>query len=585
MSNTRTETATLLALTFVVSFCSFAYEFVYSELLTVMYGGTVTQYVITVGLYFFSLGIGAALSDDLNAEDRGENFFKTEVLLAAAAPAGFLLVVALNSVRIPPAVPSELIWFAARLPVVVVGFLSGFELPLLTYLVDGLGEEDAATPAWLRRFGSRVHDAVVRCLGVVWTVKRNDGRRSGLSVVLAMDYVGGLFGAIVYAKALYPGLGLIPTIFVLALLNALAALVFVVRFGDWSPTPFATSTPLVGRVPKALLVVCLLLTATYAGVVANHETVDDQLSELYLEQQIEDEYRPGTMRAEVTSQETTKYQHVIRYRRTWTGSGPNPHFTGRSEQCLRLDAAVQMCDSWADSYHNGLVDVPMSMFERGPETEVLVIGGGDWVAVDHLRQYGVTVDQVDLDARFMNRTKNEPFFRRWHDDAYRYDRLNVTVGDGYRYLQQTNETYDLILLDVPGATDDELLTLYSEEFYRSVRRHLSDDGVVVTWAYSPDGYPEHNKAFLNTVGAAGFTQHLPYWAWEDVDSDGEVERVERFHVFAPGERRSLPVADGTDYVRRHSDRYRDAQWRPVPRYNGVRVNSIFHPNYDILVDT
>src|SRR6056297_3124840 len=98
----RTKTLTLLAITYVVSFCSFAYEFVYSELLTVMYGGTVTQYVITVGLFFFSLGVGSALSDDLDG-DRPANLFRTEVYLAVVAPAGFLLIVALNSVRIPEA--------------------------------------------------------------------------------------------------------------------------------------------------------------------------------------------------------------------------------------------------------------------------------------------------------------------------------------------------------------------------------------------------------------------------------------------------------------------------------------------------
>ena len=120
----RTKTLTLLAITYVVSFCSFAYEFVYSELLTVMYGGTVTQYVITVGLYFFSLGVGSALSDDLQ-DDAPSNFFRTEVYLAAIAPAGFLLVVALNSVTIPETVPAQLVWVLARLPAVAVGFLSG----------------------------------------------------------------------------------------------------------------------------------------------------------------------------------------------------------------------------------------------------------------------------------------------------------------------------------------------------------------------------------------------------------------------------------------------------------------------------
>ncbi|NEU58125.1 spermidine synthase [Halorussus sp. MSC15.2] len=584
----RTKTLTLLAITYVVSFCSFAYEFVYSELLTVMYGGTVTQYVITVGLYFFSLGIGSALSDELQGE-APSNFFRTEVYLAAVAPAGFMLVVGLNSVAIPETVPPELVWVVARLPAVAVGFLSGFELPLLTRMVERTDESGTLLPSSVVRIFERVHGVVLGVFAWFWSVERTTGDRSGLSVVLAMDYVGGLFGAIVYAKVLYPALGLVPTIFVLALLNCVAALVFVVRFSERPWGLFADERRgLVSRESGALLAVCLLLTAGYAGAVANHRQVDRSVTELYLEQQIESEYDRGAMDAEITSQWTTQYQHVVRYDRTWTGSGPNPHFSGKTEQCLRLGTAVQLCESWADSYHQGLVDVPMSMYENSPETNVLVVGGGDWIAIDHLRQYDVSVDHVDLDGEFMRHARNESFFSRWHDDAYQYDRLNTTVGDGYAYLQNTDESYDLVLLDIPGATDDDLLKLYSKEFYGSLRRHLEPDGTVVAWGYSQYGFPEHHKAYVNTVRAAGFDQFVPYWAWEDVDGDGETERVEQFYVLASGQRPEFPApdsAEATDYVRTYSDRYRDLRWREIPRYRGVRVNSLFHPNYDILVDT
>ncbi|WP_276302454.1 spermidine synthase [Halorussus lipolyticus] len=589
----RTKTLTLLAITYVVSFCSFAYEFVYSELLTVMYGGTVTQYVITVGLYFFSLGIGSALSDDLQ-DDAASNFFRTEVYLAAVAPAGFMLVVGLNSVTIPEAVPSELIWVLARLPAVAVGFLSGFELPLLTRMVEETDEIEADTGAGLlptavtRGLGA-CYGLVVGFLGLLWNVERTAGERSGLSVVLAMDYVGGLFGAVVYAKVLYPRLGLVPTIFVLALLNGVAALVFVARFSERPWGLFADERrAIASRESAALLAVCLLLTAGYAGAVANHRQVDRTVTELYLEQQIEDEYQPGAMDAEITSQWTTEYQHVVRYDRTWTGAGDNPYFEGDTEECLRLGTAVQLCESWADSYHQGLVDVPMSMYDRGPETNVLVVGGGDWIAIDRLRQYNVSVDHVDLDGEFMAHARNDSYFSRWHDNADEYDRLHTTVGDGYAYLKNTNETYDLVLLDIPGATDDDLLKLYSKEFYGSLRRHLEPDGTVVAWAYSQYGYPQHHKAYLNTVRSAGFDRYAPYWAWEDLDADGDRERVEQFYVLASGERAPFPSpnsSQATAYVRTHSDRYRDLRWRAIPRYRGVEVNSLFDPNYDILIDT
>jgi spermidine synthase len=582
MSRTgRTEALALLALTFVVSFCSFAYEFVYSELLTVLYGGTVTQYVITIGLYFVSLGVGAALSDDLTG-DRVSNLFRTEVYLALVAPAGFVLVVGLNSVRIPQTVPAELVWVVARTPVVVVGFLSGFELPLLTRLVDETDDGRGLLPPTVTRVAETTHRGVVRVLGLFWHADFSD-TRSGLSLVLAMDYVGGLVGAVVYARVLYPGLGLIPTVFVLALLNGLAALAILVGYSTrWRP---GDARRLVSRESVALVVVCLLVTASCGAAVANAGAVDRELSELYLEQQVENDYPPGAMDAEVRSQRTTPYQHVVEYERTWTGTGPNPHFTGETERCLRLGSAVQLCESWADSYHQGLVDVPMSRFAHSPETNVLVVGGGDFVAVDALREYGVSVDQVDLDAAFMAYARNDSFLSRWHDDAHEYGRLNTTVGDGYAYLTETDKQYDLVLLDIPGATDDDLLRLYSTEFYGALRESLTPQGVVGVWVYDENAYAQHNKAFVNTLGDAGFTQYAPYWAWEDIDSDGARERVERFYLLAPGDRDGFDAEEATPYVQTHRDRYRDLRWRELPRYNGVEVNSIFDPNYDILVDT
>ncbi|SFR67710.1 spermidine synthase [Halogeometricum limi] len=585
----RTKTLALLCVTFVVSFCSFAYEFVYSELLTVMYGGTVTQYVVTIGLYFFSLGVGAALSDDL-AGDRPSNFFRTEVYLAVVAPAGFLLVVALNSVRLPQFVPAELVWVVARSPVVAVGFLSGFELPLLTRMVeDEEGDTSELLPAWASNAVDAVHDAVVRLLGVFWHVERSAGERSGLSLVLAMDYVGGLVGAVVYARVLYPRLGLVPTIFVLAFLNGVAALAFLARFsGRWGLFRGERRT-LVGRESAALVAACLLVTAACGAAVVEHERVDRSVSAAYLEQDVENDYAPGAMAVTVVGQQTTTYQHVVEYERRWTGSGPNPYFEGETDRCLRLGTAVQLCDSWADTYHSGLVDVPMTRFAHSPETDVLLVGGGDYVAVDHLREYGVDVDHVDIDAEFMAYARNDSFLSSWHDDAHAYDRLNTTAGDGYAYVQETNETYDVVLLDVPGATDDDLLKLYSTEFYGAVRDRLEPDGVVVTWAYDGNAYGDHAKAFSNTVRDAGFTRYAPYWGWEDIDADGDVERVERFYVLAPDRAENttgaaFDVTRGDDYVRKYGDRYRDVRWRELPRYNGVEVNSIFDPNYDIIVD-
>ena len=578
------ERTTLHGIACIVALCSFGYELVYSELLTVVYGGTVMQYGLTIGLFFSSLGVGSFLVRQFD-DAQHSNFFRTEVYLALSAPVGFLFVLWLNTAVLPQSLPEEVIQVAARLPVVVVGVLSGFELPLLLSMVYSETGQ-SSPPGWVKRIGRAFENGTYQVLSAVFRTDRESTEYDTYSTVLAMDYLGGLLGALAYVFVLYPRLGLIPSVFVLALLNCLAAVLFVAQFSDsWRSTgnyDLSISSP--GH--QVVLVACLLLTALYAGVVIQHQTVDDELTGYYMESLIEDEHPQDTVSASITDQYTTRNQQVVRYERSWNGESENQLFAGESDTCLRLDSAIQLCDSWADSYHHGLVDVPMTMYENSTQTEVLLVGGGDWIAANYLRDHDVRIDQVDVDGEFMNRAKRSEFLERYHDDAYEYDNLTVYERDIYTYLQQNDREYDLILLDLPGAKSDELLHLYSVEFYSMLAERLADGGTVATWGYSGYTYGPHHKAYMNTVREAGFDHRAEYYAYNDPDADGTDQLGERFFIFAPHEpQATITPANGTEYVRTHGEQYRSADWSETPRYAGVEANSVFDPNYDLIVET
>lgn len=569
---------------FIVSLCSFAYELAYSELLTVMYGGAVVQYGLTIGLFFSSLGVGSYLATHFD-ETTHENFFRTEVYLASVAPVGFLFILWLNTVDLPTAVPSVVVQTTARVPVVLVGILSGFELPLLLSMVAAEYGRDTTLPSSIQSVVTATTSLSYRVVALFFRTSRSSERYSTYSTVLAMDYLGGLGGALIYVFVLYPDLGLIPSVFFLALFNCVAALLFVVRFSSrpWGLFPDEDRV-IITRERRLTMLVCVLLTTGYLAVCVHHPRVDDELTSYYVEGLIEQEYPQDTIDATITTQETTQYQHVVRYTREWRGDSTNQLFAGNVETCLRLDTAIQLCDSWVNSYHSALVDVPMTMYANGTATEVLLVGGGDWIAVDHLREHNVDVDQVDLDGEFMDSTRNSSYLQQYHNNAYEYENLSSHRTDIYTYLQDTNETYDLILLDLPGARTEASLNLYSTEFYALLRTHLADRGVVVTWAYSKYAYPEHHKAYINTVAAAGFEQYMGYWAHADYNRDGDTQRGERFLILAPDARRSsVQPRLGTSYVQRYSSYYADRPWRPISTYRGVRPNSVFHPNYDIIL--
>ena len=111
---------------------------------------------------------------------------------------------------------------------------------------------------------------------------------------------------------------------------------------------------------------------------------------------------------------------------------------------------------------------------RPPPRSVLMIGLGAGSLVRFLRHRmpdaHVTVIEINRDVIQVA----HQFFRLPQDD----DRLDVQVGDGFRYLQGTPLQFDVIFVDGydhrarPGR-------LESLEFYRACRARLGQQGVLV----------------------------------------------------------------------------------------------------------
>ena len=71
----------IFSLTLLVAFCSIVYELIFSQALTVIFGGTVIRYSMTIGLYLFSLGIGAFLYNWILKRSKKRNQRAASVLL------------------------------------------------------------------------------------------------------------------------------------------------------------------------------------------------------------------------------------------------------------------------------------------------------------------------------------------------------------------------------------------------------------------------------------------------------------------------------------------------------------------------
>lgn len=526
---TKKHSISLLAMTVVVAFCSIIYELAFAQALTITFGGTVTRYSITIGLFLLFLGIGALSHSKLSKEKSEYSFLWVEIALCLLGPLGLFFIIIVNSLDINFFMGDSkyhVLLFISHIPIAVIGFLSGLELPLLSDLQ------------------TKQENAFAKTLG--------------------FDYIGSLLGTVIYALYLYPQHGIIRTALFIGFLNLVIAIWFFLSrrrlFNAFSAT------------------VCTTLIVIYSVALSNIIELEERTYKSYYAKAIEADYKKYgdfVSRIEIIEHHRTKYQEAIFYRIHYKDADIK-------DTCLNLGKHVQMCNSWVHTYHNGLIDVPLSFFkeDQHDNLEVLLIGGGDWIPVSKLTPYKPQIDHVDIDKEFVDLSRNHHILQQIHGNPYDYPSLHTMYRDGFSYLKNTEKQYDLIILDLPGLYTDKLLNFYSTEFYYFTKQALKKDGLVVAWAYSKILNPLHYKVLMETIATAGFDSIIEYSAYDEYGSAGE-----SFYLLSNSTKRK-PQLDQNPYTQEHRDIYqKELRWERVLRFDDISENSVFNPNLDIIIES
>ena len=148
---------------------------------------------------------------------------------------------------------------------------------------------------------------------------------------------------------------------------------------------------------------------------------------------------------------------------------------------LVLDDACQTSEVDEYIYHEMLVHVPM-MTHPNPQ-RVLIIGGGDGGALRRVLEYPVAkATMVEIDGEVVRVSRE--LLPTIAGEAFTHPHGELIIGDGVRYLQESDEHFDVILVD---STDPvgPAVELFGEDFYRNARRALGDEGIIVTQSGSP----------------------------------------------------------------------------------------------------
>ncbi len=128
---------------------------------------------------------------------------------------------------------------------------------------------------------------------------------------------------------------------------------------------------------------------------------------------------------------------------------------------------------------------------------VLVIGGGDGGALYQLVRAGIPhIVHVDIDEKLVNLSRK--YLQKMNGGVFDDPRIERHFMDGRTFLQQTDQQFDIIIVDVPAPRRAQLSSMWSKEFYELAKTRLSPGGILVP--HIPNNqYLEAQTVILATI--------------------------------------------------------------------------------------
>jgi len=160
---------------------------------------------------------------------------------------------------------------------------------------------------------------------------------------------------------------------------------------------------------------------------------------------------------------------------------------------FRLDGHFMTSERDEFFYHENMIHVP-ALAHPGPE-RALIVGGGDGGSAEELLKYpsmrSVTIAEIDKAVIDISREHLQAVHRGALDDP----RVTIRIGDGFRFVMDTRDAFDLIVLDLtdPGGPST---ALYTPEFYAACAARLGPQGAMTMHVGSPVAHPERVRETL-----------------------------------------------------------------------------------------
>ena len=295
--------------------------------------------------------------------------------------------------------------------------------------------------------------------------------REIVSRVLTFDYLGALAVSLIFPLLLAPKLGLLRTSFLFGMLNAGVAL--------WTTWLFRAE---IRRPAERAMRGCVVLGLLALGFLFSGQMTAWAEKGLYGD--------------DVVHAETTPYQRLVVTR--W-----------HDDLRLYINGNLQFSSRDEHRYHESLVIPGLQALPWA--RNVLVLGGGDGLAVREILKYKHVehVTLVDLDPAMTGLFKSNAMMTALNGNALNDARVSIVNTDAFHWLQETADTFDVIVVDFPDPTNFAIGKLFTNSFYSLLDKRLAASGYAVIQTTSPLIARRSFWTVVQTVESVGLTA-APY---------------------------------------------------------------------------
>lgn len=532
----------LCACMFASGACGIILEYIQASLASMILGNSFEQWAMVIGLMLFWMGFGSLIQAQISKKYLIYTFIAVETFLALAG--GFSPTITYISYGYTAHYSLVLYFFVS-----FIGIMIGLEIPVIIRINNDFSKELS----------------------------------TNLGNILSADYIGSLIGSFIYVFILLRYTPITEAAFLTAGANFSLAFITFIYFLKK------------GLLKKGVLIP-VIMVMTFSAVCYGY--LNNREWNIKIEQPLYDD--------PIILSKTTQYQHIV-----------ITHYKPFDEVRLFLNGNLQFCSTDEQRYHEPMVHPIMNLVPI--KTRVLILGGGDGCVLREVLKYKEVkqVLLVDLDPEITRLAKTYPVLKRINRDAFKDARLVTMTGKGItpginkrlyiethkknpqtqqyktqkladvkvmnvdadKFLSAIPGYWDVIIIDMPDPSTPELTKLYAREFYKKVRLHLSQHGVMVVQATSPYLAKESFLCIGRTIESAELTT-LPFhenvpsfgdWGWylawhPNIKKEKILERIKHLDIDVP-----------TRFITPHVFRSELVFGKDALTTTNKQINTILHP--------